>query len=165
MRTSVNNLLLRDLPQLFLESISALDRQEVRVMAEADDDITFSFSLSVLRGPSSKFFLDPPWRLYWSFLKGFEKGKERPERIDGLAPRSSAVSGPELAGADVESTLSEVVEREARFIMWAAMEPRLVGLCCGASRLWLLMMAMAWGLMETEEDEGIMGVEGTDVDD
>jgi len=57
------NLLLRDLPQLFLESISALDRHEVRVMAEADDDITFSFSFSVLRDPSSKFFLDPPWRL------------------------------------------------------------------------------------------------------
>lgn len=165
MGTIVYNLLLRDLPQLFLESISALDRHEVRVMAEADDDITFSFSFSVLRGCSSKFFLDPPWRLCWSFLKGLEKGEERPERMDGLVPRSSVAIGPELAGADVESTLSEVVEREARFIRCAAMEPRLVGLCSGASRPWLLMMAMARGFIEAEEEEGTMGVEGADVDD
>lgn len=133
-------------------------------MAEADDDITFSFSFSVLRGPSSKFFLDPPWRLCWSFLKGFEKGEERPG-IDGLVPRSSVGIGPELAGADVESTLSEVVEREARFIRCAAMEPRLVGLCSGTSRPWLLMMAIASGFMEAEGDEGTTVVEGADVND
>lgn len=69
-------LLLRVLPQAFLESISApLDRQDIIEWTEDADEASFS----VLTLPESRLFLDEPleWKVLCSFLKGLEKGDDR----------------------------------------------------------------------------------------